>query len=123
MQNWLPVLSISLLIFFAGCEEKELVPKPENLIPEETYVKVITELQLLDAWVYTSEEVLNPDSIMQEMFSSYEITEAQFEQSHAYYQSNPENHLARVDSVLSILEKEQKKMNQLSDDEADFERR
>ena len=119
----MPALSIVLVIFFTGCEEKELVQKPENLIPEETYVKVITELQLLDAWVYTNEEVSNPDSIMRELFEFYEITEAQFEQSNAYYQSHPENHLARVDSALSILEKEQKKMNQSSDDGADSERR
>lgn len=123
MQKWFQVLFFFLLIFFAGCNEKELVPKPENLIPEETYVKVITELQLLDSWVYTNEEVTNPDSIMLEIFAFYEISEEQFEQSHAYYQSQPENHNARIDSALSILEKEQERLNQSSEGESDSERR
>ncbi len=123
MQKWLPVLFNFLLILFAGCDEKELVPKPENLIPEETYVKVITELQLLDSWVYTNEQVTNPDSIMLQMFAFYEISEEQFEQSHTYYQSKPENHNARIDSALSILEKEQERLNQSSEGESDSERR
>lgn len=116
MRNWFPVLWFILVIFFVGCAEKELVPKPENLIPEEIYVKVIVELQLLDSWVYTSEEITNPDSIMLEMFAFYGLTETQFEQSHAYYQSHPENHLARIDSALIILHKEQERLNQSSED-------
>ncbi|MBO6523884.1 MAG: DUF4296 domain-containing protein [Balneolaceae bacterium] len=123
MQKWFPALLILITVVFAGCNKKELVPKPENLIPEKTYVKVITELQLLDAWIYTSEEVTNPDSIMLEMFTYYGITETQFEQSHAYYQSDPENHTARIDSALNILEKEQKRVNQSSKEDADPERR
>ena len=116
MFKLLPVLVIILAAVLSGCDGKELVSKPENLIPEEKYVKVITELQLLDSWVYTSEEISNPDSIMLEIFTFYGVTNEQFEQSHAYYQSKPQEHSARIDSALKILEKEQEKLNQSSED-------
>ena len=116
MYKLIPALAIILFTGLSGCDENELVPKPENLIPEEKYVKVLTELQLLDSWVYTSEEISNPDSIMMEMFAFYKVTRVQFDKSHAYYQSRPQEHSARVDSALQILEKEQELLNQSSED-------
>lgn len=112
------LLFVSVLIFsLFGCGDKEAVPKPDNLIDEETYVKLMVELQLLDAWIFTSEEISDPDSIKLELFKYYNTTEESFGLSNAYYQSKPEEHVARIDSALKLLEKEQQ-LNQSSREES-----
>ncbi|MFV1884388.1 MAG: DUF4296 domain-containing protein [Balneola sp.] len=107
-------LFVSVFLFsFFGCVDEEIVPKPDNLIDEETYVKLMVEIQLLDAWIFTSDKISNPDSIKQELFRYYNTTEESFYLSNAYYQSNPEDHVARIDSALKLLEREQQ-LNQSS---------
>ena len=111
-------LLVSVFLFsFFGCGDEEIVPKPDNLIDEETYVKLMVEIQLLDAWVFTSDKISNPDSIKQELFRYYNTTEESFYLSNAYYQSKPEDHVARIDSALKILEREQQ-LNQSSSKES-----
>lgn len=100
-------LFVSVFLFsLFGCGDEEIVPEPDNLIDEETYVKLIVELQLLDAWVFTSEEISNPDSIKLELFKYYNTTEELFDLSNTFYQSKPEGHVARIDSAKKILEDE-----------------
>lgn len=117
------LLLLSILFFcFTGCREEGIVPKPKNLIDEETYITLMVELQLLDAWVFTSEEISNPDSMKQELFGYYNTTQELFEKSNAYYQSKPEEHVSRIDSALKILEKEQQ-LNQSSREVSPSDRR
>ncbi len=99
-----------ILISIISCEKKELVPKPDNLLDEDTFVKLMVEIQLLDVWIYTSEEVPNPDSLKGVLFNEYNTSEEIFDISNAYYQSNTDEHIARIDSALKLIEEEQKRL-------------
>ena len=112
---------VSVFLFsLLGCGDEEIVPKPDNLLPEETYVSLLVELQLLDAWIFTSEAITTTDSIKTALFNHYNTTEDIFDASNAYYQSRPEEHVARIDSALKILEMEQQ-LNQSSPEESSFD--
>lgn len=104
-----------LLLTFSGCDEKEITPKPEYLIPEDTYINLLVELQLFDALVYTTEDSIYTDSLRAELFNYFEISEEEFRESNGYYQSNVTEHIVRLDSVLKAIEREQKRLNQSDD--------
>tara|TARA_R110000868_G_scaffold37111_14_gene131636 strand:+ start:47958 stop:48317 length:360 start_codon:yes stop_codon:yes gene_type:complete len=108
-----------VLFFFGGCEEEELFIKPENLIPEETYIFLMVELQLMDALVYTSDDSTYTDSLYDALLEHYKISEDQFVASNKYYQHNVDNHIERIDSALKAIEREQKLLNQSEDDGSD----
>ena len=82
------------------------MPKPDNLIPEDLYINLLVEVQLLDAYIYTTDTLTNYDSLKLALFDHYEITEEQYRQSNAWYQSNIESHIARLDSVDRMLARE-----------------
>lgn len=96
------------------CAE-EPYPKPEDLIPEDTYIKLMVDVQLFDALVYTSDSLSNSDSLRNALFHQYDTTEDVFLRSHYYYQSNIRKHNARLDSALNALAEEKKKLYQSSD--------
>ena len=90
-----------------GCGNQEQVPKPVDLIDEGIYIQLLVELQVLDAIAFTSSDSLNLDSLMNEVYIHYDVEEDRFLSSHKYYQSKPDEHSARLDSVLNILKREQ----------------
>lgn len=96
-----------------ACEEKEVIPKPESLLPEDTYISIIVELQLLDALTFTNADSSFTDSIRVELFKYYEISEAQFIESNSYYQSNVGTHIARIDSAIKAIKAESTIINNL----------
>ncbi|RNC85913.1 MAG: DUF4296 domain-containing protein [Balneola sp.] len=102
------ILAVSLLFAVAlACVEQEQVPLPDDLIEEGTYIQLLVELQLLDAIAFTSSDSLDLDTLMSELFLYYNIEEEQFLNSHKYYQSRSDEHIARLDSALNIIKKEQ----------------
>ena len=90
----------------SGCGEKGHIPKPENLISENRYIKLMVEVQLLDAYLYTTDSLANFDSLKLAMFDHYQVTEEQYRRSNAYYQSNINAQIVRLDSVQQILKRE-----------------
>lgn len=115
MPRVLLLLGILLLSsFFLNCEE-EPFPKPDDLIPEDTYIRLMVDVQLFDALVYTSDSLSNADSLRHALFEQYHTNEDVFLRSHYYYQSNIGKHNARLDSALNALAEEQKKLYQGSD--------
>jgi len=103
------------LVLFLACKNDEVVPKPEILLSEENYINLIIELQLLDALVYTSENELNTDSLISEVYDLYNTNQEIFSTSHLYYQSKPDEQAVRIDSALKKIEREQKRLNQIED--------
>ena len=112
------VLLIFGILFFSSltlsCED-ESFPKPDDLIPEDTYIKLMVDVQLFDALVYTSDSLGNSDSLRHSLFEQYNTNEETFLRSHYYYQSNISEHNTRLDSALNALAEEQKKLYQAPD--------
>ncbi len=113
--NKFVVSLLGALIFILDCKNDEVVPRPENLLSEENYLNLLIELQLLDALVYTSEDELNSDSLIAEVYKLYNTNLEIFSTSHLYYQSKPDEQAVRIDSALKIIEREQKRLSQLEE--------
>ena len=93
-------LLILIAFLFTSCGDPTA---PENLLEEERYIAVFTELVILNQ---IGEENLNGVSreyLNKQIFEKYGVTKEQFEQTHRYYQQKPEQHLQRLDKIENLL--------------------
>ncbi len=61
---------LPLLLLFGGCKEDN--PRPENLVPEDRYINLLIELQLLESYrLSTPQDSLSTDSLKNEIFEQY----------------------------------------------------
>ncbi|MDX1671849.1 MAG: DUF4296 domain-containing protein [Balneolaceae bacterium] len=104
----LSILLLSVLAFLAtSCGERE---KPENLIPEDTYIDILVEIQLAKSY----QKSLPPDSIVydslnKKILGRYDVTKEQFEYSHQYYQQQLAEQTKRIDEAIERLRKDMAK--------------
>ena len=82
------------LIFFAlltiiGCHKKQILEKPERLIPYDKLVNIIVESYLIESNVYMasqdSDKVEMTRGLYNNMFKTYKITKEEFIASINYY--------------------------------------
>lgn len=79
------VLIFILWLVVMGCGDET----PPDLIPEETYIHLMVELQLLQSYATIEQpDSTTIDSLEGNIFRYYDVTEAQFEESHQFYQNN-----------------------------------
>ena len=99
------LLLISVLVLFSiSCAEKE---KPENLLPEETYIQLVVEMQLLQNYVKQSNpDSTHLDSLSTAIFEAYNIRREQFYESHEYYQQNIAEQKERIKEAIELLRKD-----------------
>lgn len=107
MKSFTNIFIWGIFLTSVACDVKETIPKPKNLIPEETYVNIMLELHILDSWVFTSTDSTFSDSITTKLFDFYNIDKQQFISSHTYYQSQIDGQISRIDSALKLLRSEQ----------------
>lgn len=102
-----PILIISLL----SCNDN-LLEKPDNLIPSDKMVEVLTDLAIVNAAKSTNVAVLHENDIepMAYIFEKHGIDSLQFVQSDRYYASLPVAYEKIYKKVESKLEKETKGM-------------
>lgn len=93
-----------VLVGFVSCSQK--MAKPDNLIPEETMIKVLTDLTLLNASEVTEKKTLNQYNITPEtyIYKKYNIDSLQFAVSNTYYANN-------VDAYQRIYNKLKEELN------------
>ena len=85
MRRALTVFIFCLWLTLPGCTDDT----PAGLIAEETYIDLIVELQLLQSYVsYNQPDSLTVDSLRNEIFNHYNVSETQFQESHKYYQDH-----------------------------------
>lgn len=98
------LLFTALILFTAlpGCDDE-----PEDLLSEETYTHVFSELLILRQMNDRQLQSASRDSLELRIYDKYDISREQFEVSHHYYQKNPEEHFDRIERVREILEEEQ----------------
>jgi hypothetical protein len=105
------VLLVLCSVFLFACEEEPVIPPPENLIAEDVFIDLMTELQLYDALVYTTDAPQRTDSLVNVIFDKYETSPDQYLSSQIYYQSQIEAHMVRLDTVLARLEREHQSLD------------
>jgi len=100
--------SFLLIIVLLACNEN-LVDKPDNLIPEDKMVAVLTDLAIVNAAKSTNISVLHDNNIepMEYIYNKYDIDSLQFVESDFYYASLPKGAYERIyKKVEAKLEKE-----------------
>lgn len=89
------------IALFSGCEADQ---KPRNLVPEDTYVRLLAEMQLVQTYAKKQNlDSLGVDSMIRDVFAHYRLSREQFRQSHAYYREQPEAQKERIDKAIEQL--------------------
>jgi hypothetical protein len=99
-------------LFFVGCEEEPVYSPPVDLLPEQLYMNVLTEVHLFNALVQSADSVANEDSLRLALYAHFEVTEQQFLESHAFYQSQPMQQTVRLDSISNRLKRSLDALNE-----------
>lgn len=98
---------LAVLVVFTACK-KEVVKKPENLIPQDRMSDILYDIAILNAAKSTNSEVLERNNIDADtyIFNKYGVDSLQFAQNSVYYASKPDIHAAifkKVEERLKTL--------------------
>jgi len=109
------ILAILFLGLVLSCQSVDKQEKPENLIPEDKMVNVLTDLLRLDAAEnYSSIEFkkrkINTKNLI---FETYQVDSLQFVESSRYYAENFKVNKRIYDSVQNRFENEKKYFDSL----------
>lgn len=116
MRKFLGVLL--LILFFSGnCGKNEGLPKPKYLLPEETYLDLLIEMQVMEIFSAREDTIMNFDSLKQVLFEHYETTEQDFINAHTYYQSHIKEQITRIDTVLARVNREKEFLKDIENDQ------
>ncbi|MDT7829188.1 DUF4296 domain-containing protein [Pricia sp. S334] len=102
-----------VLLSLLSCNEN-LLEKPDDLIPEDKMVSILTDLAIVNAAKSTNMAVLQDLDIepMDYIFKKYDIDSLQFVESDRYYASLPPEYEEIYKRVESKLEEQAKTMEE-----------
>ncbi len=81
-----------------------MISAPAFLLDEETYIELYVELKLLDTIKQSVDSSQFDSTLKDRIYDHYGITEEVFLESHAYYQSKPAEHVARLEKASQLIE-------------------
>ncbi|SDR79286.1 protein of unknown function [Christiangramia echinicola] len=113
-----------LLIFVSfSCQDLKTTEKPEDLIPEEKMVDVLTEMALLHAARNYNKQKLEETGIKPDeyIYEKYDIDSLQFEKSNNYYAEQYSDYERIYDSVKVRLQIMKSRLDSLRDIEIKIE--
>lgn len=96
------VLLLILLLFISGCD----TGKPDDLLKEETYLDIFTELVLLNQMRDEQIAPVSREYLEEQVFERHSTTREQFYSSHYYYQKDAGAQFARVEKLEKKLSEE-----------------
>ena len=113
------ILFFSITVAFVACQDIEKSEKPENLIPEDKMVDVITEISLLQSARNFNKRIFENTGIegQEYVFEKYNIDSLQFKRSNDYYADNYEIYQRIYDSVKQGFERMKVKLDTLQKQE------
>lgn len=98
-----------ILLLLSSCQEDIRTPPPENLLDEQTYIDLLIEFQLIDAYYnrFRSAQDTLPDmaTMRNDVLDRYDTNWSQFKRSHDYYKTQPGEQLNRIDKTIEELRK------------------
>lgn len=80
--------------------------RPENLIPEDKYIDLFTELTVLNQLRDEQIEGISREYLRDQIFEQHGLSQETFRTSHNYYQRNAEEQIVRLEKVIKKLEDE-----------------
>lgn len=118
------IVFFAIIVLFSACNKKQLMPKPDDLIPYDKMVNVMAESYVIESMVYylspDSDKVTITRSLYSNLFNKYNISNDQFRTSIMYYlaeKSSAEKILKSVSENIS--EKRKLYVDDLTEDEDD----
>ncbi|UBM62751.1 DUF4296 domain-containing protein [Candidatus Sulfidibacterium hydrothermale] len=113
-----PVIFLLITLLLTGCYKvnKDVVPKPANLIPKEKMADILTDMEIIEgAKVYNRGRYPGyPDRIKeyyQILFDRYGVTKDQIKASLNYYNNRGDEMASIYDRVLKNLHEKQALLN------------
>lgn len=103
---------IALVLFTQSCHDRLRAPeKPENLIPEEKMIDVMTDMLILEGHIQNTYSSVNRyykvmTASGRDYLKSQGITQKQYEDSFLYYNSTQQDYNKMLDKVMERLQKE-----------------
>lgn len=106
------LVALLTLLFFASCNNKDKVRKPDVFLSEQQMVDVLTDAYLLEAELTQKKSsVLEVSSLQKtyydQLFEHYAITDTIFDQNMYYYSHHPDILERVMDSVMNRFVKAQ----------------
>src|SRR5690606_5493640 len=95
-----------------ACQDIQYPEKPDNLIPEDKMVDIITDLYIFNASKSYNRNLLQESGLTMEsfIFEKYQIDSLQFEKSSDYYAANIEKLEAIYKKAQTRLELQQQEI-------------
>ncbi|RKS55834.1 uncharacterized protein DUF4296 [Gillisia mitskevichiae] len=109
--------------FLSSCQNIEEVKKPDNLIPEDKMVDVLTELSLLNSAKNKNRRILEETGLQPDtyLYSKYEIDSLQLAESTTYYAKKYDKFDGIYQKVKQNLEVMKAKMEVIQEEEQRIE--
>ena len=103
------LLFLFVALFVASCS-KNPVPKPDNLLDEETMVDIIYDVSILQATDGSMPQKLTESNIKMDkyIFEKYKIDSVTYRQNQLYYAGNARKYKKIYKKVLERLEEQNK---------------
>lgn len=103
---------IVLLVVLQSCNsELHGLKKPDNLIPKDQMIELMTDMLILEGHIQTTYSTVNRyykvmTASGKHYLKSKNVTEKQYEESFIYYTSTHEDYKQMLDKVMENLQKE-----------------
>ena len=98
-----------LTVFFVACTSNTIINKPENLIPKEQMVDLLTDLFIaMNAQNTKNIDLKRNVDYFPLVFEKYKIDSTQFKESNYYYTSKVDDY----DEILNEVQKRLEKLNE-----------
>jgi len=105
-------IGILILVVLQSCNsELKGMEKPENLIPKDQMIEVMTEMLILEGHIHTTYSTVNRYYKVMTASGKYylkskHITQKQYEDSFKYYSCSYKEYQVMMDKVMENLQKE-----------------
>lgn len=121
--KYFAILFIIFLSFF-GCQNVNLPQKPENLIPKNKMVDILTETYLGNAARSVDNKSIITKGIKMDslIYRNFDVDSVQFAQSNAYYAADVNTYMSifqEVETRLDLMRKQMDSLWELKRDRAD----
>lgn len=94
------ILLFLFAAFFSSCGDPTA---PEDLLEEELYINVFTELLVINQLNEEKLDGVSRDYLREQVYEEYDVTREQFDRTHQYYQKQPDKQLDRLDKIEETL--------------------
>lgn len=79
---------------------------PEDLLEEDRYISVFSELLVINQLDDEELETVSREYLKEQVFEEYDVTQAQFERTHRYFQQQPDRQIERLDKIEEMFTEE-----------------